>query len=76
MFKKLVFICLVVLCTSSNAKEVNDDKFQMVANKVDSQNNLITAYGDVVIFSSNYYASAQKVIYNKKMKHLSFLMMF
>ncbi len=72
MFKKLVFICLVALCTSSNAKEVNDDKFQMVANKVDSQNNLITAYGDVVIFSSNYYASAQKVIYNKKNETFEF----
>lgn len=66
MFKKLVFICLVALCTSVGAKEVKDNKFQIVANKVDSENNVITAYGDVVIFSSSYYASAQKVIYNKK----------
>ncbi|RXJ86434.1 LPS-assembly protein LptD [Arcobacter sp. CECT 8985] len=72
MFKKLVFICLVAICTSSNAKEFNSEKFQIVANKLDTKGDIITAIGDVVIFSPSYYGSAQKVIYNKKTETFEF----
>ncbi|MFV0561595.1 LPS-assembly protein LptD [Malaciobacter mytili] len=66
MFKKLVFICLVALCSKVSAKDLNSEKFQIVANNVDSENDSIIATGDVVIFSSSYYASAKKVVYNQK----------
>jgi LPS-assembly protein len=65
MFKKLVFICLVALC-SVNAQELTTEKFQVVANKVDTKGEDLIANGNVVIFSPSYYISAQKVIYNKK----------
>ncbi|RXK00879.1 organic solvent tolerance protein [Arcobacter sp. CECT 8986] len=72
MFKKLVFICLVALCTSSNAKEFSSEKFQIVANKLDTKGDIVTAVGDVVIFSPSYYGSAQKVIYDKKKETFEF----
>ncbi|AXX92458.1 organic solvent tolerance protein [Malaciobacter molluscorum LMG 25693] len=72
MFKKLVFICLVALCTSSNAKELSSEKFQIIANKLDTKGDIVTAIGDVVIFSPSYYGSAQKVVYNKKKETFEF----
>ncbi len=66
MFKRLVFICLVAICSKISAKEIANEKFQIIANNVNSENDNIIATGNVVIFSSSYYASAKKVIYNQK----------
>lgn len=61
-------IISTLLLTSSliYAKEIKNEKFQLVAKNVDAVENIITASGDVVIYSPTYYLSANKVIYNKE----------
>ncbi len=61
MFKK--FLITAILIVSLHAQV---DKFQVIADSVSSKDDIITALGNVVVFSSNYYITAQKVIYNKK----------
>ena len=41
------------------------EKFQIIANNVDTKNNIAIATGNVVIFSPSYYITAQKIIYDK-----------
>ncbi len=50
--------------TKSNSS-LNNEKYQIFANKLETKNNIVTATGDVVIFSKSYYMTAQKAIYNK-----------
>jgi len=47
------------------SKPASEEKYQIVANNITSKENVVTASGDVVIFSKTYYITAQKVIYNK-----------
>lgn len=65
MLKKIV-APLVLFSTLSYAQEFNSEKFQLLAENIDSDNNIITAVGNVVIFSPSYYLSAGKIIYNKE----------
>jgi len=53
--------------TSNNLihKESSEEKYQIVANNINAKENIITAHGDVIIFSESYYITAQKVIYDK-----------
>lgn len=57
---------LVVLSTFSFSKELNTEKFQLLAKDIDTKNNIVVATGDVVIFSNSYYISAEKIIYDKE----------
>ena len=61
-------IISTLLLTSSliYAKEIKNEKFQLVAKNVDAIENIVTASGDVVIYSPTYYLSANKIIYNKE----------
>jgi len=52
--------------TSKSEKSLKQEKYQIFANKLDTKDNIVTATGDVVIFSKSYYMTAQKVIYNRK----------
>lgn len=65
MHRKIIFSLLI---TSSliYAQELKNEKFQLVAKTVDAIENIVTASGDVVIYSPTYYLSANKVIYNKE----------
>ena len=45
--------------------EINNEKYQLIAEKVDTKDNIITATGNVVIYSPTYYLSADKVIFHK-----------
>ena len=65
MHRKIISSLLI---TSSliYAQELKNEKFQLVAKTVDAIENIITASGDVVIYSPTYYLSANKVIYNKE----------
>lgn len=47
-------------------KESKDEKYQIVANNINAKDDIITAHGDVIIFSQSYYITAQKVIYDKE----------
>ncbi len=53
----------------SNSKENNNsqsEKYKIYADNLNSKENLITAVGNVVIFSKSYYMTANKIIYDKK----------
>ncbi len=63
MFKK--FFVTAFLIVSLHAQS---EKFQVIANKVDTKNDILIATGNVVIFSPTYYITAQKIIYNKNKK--------
>ncbi|MBY0541320.1 MAG: LPS-assembly protein LptD, partial [Campylobacterales bacterium] len=65
MHRKIISSLLI---TSSliYAQELKNEKFQLVAKTVNAIENIITASGDVVIYSPTYYLSANKVIYNKE----------
>ena len=67
MRKKIVASLFIASClVSVNAQELNNEKFQLVAKNVDAIENIVTASGDVVIYSPTYYLSANKIIYNKE----------
>ncbi len=55
------FICFSFLY----AAEFTDENIQIVSKNVNTKENIITATGDVVMFSSNYYITSQKLIYDK-----------
>lgn len=56
------FLATIILVVSLEAQI---EKFQFVANKVDTKNNIMIATGNVVVFSPTYYITAQKIIYDK-----------
>ena len=55
MRKKIVASLFIASClVSVNAQELNNEKFQLVAKNVDAIENIVTASGDVVIYSPTY----------------------
>ena len=42
-----------------------NEKYQIYADDIKSKNNVVTATGNVVIFSKSYYMTAEKVVYDK-----------
>lgn len=56
------FLATIILVISLEAQV---EKFQVIANTVDTKNNIMIAEGNVVIFSPSYYITAQKIIYDK-----------
>lgn len=60
MLRKLLATIILVV-----SLEAQIEKFQVIANSVDSKNNIMIATGNVVIFSPTYYITAQKIIYDK-----------
>ena len=62
MHKKII-ISLLVASILLDAKELNNEKFQLVAENLDKVENITTANGNVVVFSPTYYLSADKVKY-------------
>lgn len=60
-----IVLVLTLIATLSFSKVADNDKFQILSNKLNSKDNIVIATGNVVIFSPKYYISAQKVIYDK-----------
>jgi len=56
---------LLLLSSLVSAAELKNEKFQLLSKNIDTHNDIITATGDVVVFSPTYYLSASKIIYNK-----------
>lgn len=65
MHKRIV-ASLIITSSLIYSQELTNEKFQLVAKKVDAINNIVTANGDVVVYSPTYYLSANKIIYNKE----------
>lgn len=63
---KIFLPSLILTASLSFTQEIKNEKFQLIAKDVTTQSDIITAKGDVVIFSPTYYFSADKAIYDKK----------
>lgn len=57
---------LVLVSSLTYAAELNNEKFQLISENINTEGNIITASGNVVVFSPTYYLSASKIIYNKE----------
>ena len=60
MLKKVLATAILVV-----SLHAQNEKFQVIANNLNTKNNILVAKGDVVIFSPTYYITAQKVIHDK-----------
>jgi len=57
----------LLLTISLFAKEsLKDEKIEILAEKLDIEDNIVNATGDVVVYSVNYYITADKLRYDKK----------
>ena len=58
------------LLANTNTKQEANQQFQILANNIDTKTNIITASGEVVAYSSDYYLVADKIIYNKEKEEI------
>jgi LPS-assembly protein len=63
---KNYIILLLILISFGNSKELNSEKFQLIAKEIITENNIVIAQGTVVVFSPTYYLSADKIKYDKE----------
>jgi len=67
MFKKSITLLLLFFAISISAKNFTDgDKLEILAKTVYAKDEVITAQGDVLVYSPQYYITANKALYNKK----------
>ena len=60
-----IITSLIITSALLQAQEINNEKFQLIAKDIDSKDKVITAVGDVVIYSPTYYLSADKIIFDQ-----------
>ena len=60
-----IFISIFVVFTSLQGGQKQQDIVQIVANSIDQNGSIITANGDVLIFSPKHYLTANKAIFNR-----------
>lgn len=65
MLKKYI-TPLVLLSSFAYSAQLKNEKFEVIAKNINSKENIMTAKGNVVIFSPTYYLSADKIVYNKE----------
>jgi len=65
MLKFFFSIIIFVLIFSLNLEAKEDKTIQIIAKQVVTKGNIVTAIGDILIFSPSYYITAQKAIYDK-----------
>jgi len=66
MPKKLALL-LLFISTLLSAKTFTDEEFlQIVAETLDTNNNIVNAQGNVVVYSPTFYITAKKLLYDKK----------
>jgi len=64
--KSFIFIFILLIQSSCMIVFAKDDEtMQIIANKVDQNGTIITANGDILVFSPNYFITAQKAIYDQ-----------
>lgn len=65
MYNKII-ASLVITSSLICAQEIKNEKFQLIAENINSKDNIVIATGNVVIFSPTYYLSADKIIFDKE----------
>lgn len=63
-------VLATTILSASNTKQEINQQFQILANNIDTKTNIITATGEVVAYSSDYYLVADKIIYNKEQNEI------
>ncbi len=63
---KKILLSLVVSLSLCFSQELKNEKFELLAENIDTKDNTLTASGNVVVFSQTYYLSANKIIYDKE----------
>ncbi|WP_198305794.1 LPS-assembly protein LptD [Arcobacter vandammei] len=56
---------LIITSSLLYSVEIKNEKYQLLAQNVDTKDNIITATGNVVIYSPTYYLSADKVVFHQ-----------
>ena len=60
-----ILFSLITCSVLLSAAEINNEKYQLIAQDVTTVDNVVTATGNVVIYSPTYYLSADKVIFHQ-----------
>ncbi|GGD33650.1 LPS-assembly protein LptD [Malaciobacter pacificus] len=63
---KKILLSLALASTLAFCKELKNEQFELIAENINTQNNTLTAKGNVIVYSSTYYLSADKIIYDKQ----------
>ncbi len=72
MRKILIFLLCVLYSLYAQVQEKKEqEQFQVVAKNIEYENDIVTATGDVIMFSPTYYITAQKAVYNKAKNQVS-----
>ena len=56
---------LIITSALLQSAEINNEKYQLIAENVDTKDNVMIATGNVVIYSPTYYLSADKVVFHQ-----------
>lgn len=62
---KYLILTLLVFCSSSLYGEQNKKVVQIIADSIEQNGNIITANNNVLLFSPNYYITADKVVFDR-----------
>lgn len=62
---RLFSLLIVVAVLSFGKKNLKDENIQILAEKLEIKNDIVHATGDVVVYSPNYYITANRLIYDK-----------
>ncbi len=65
MLKLFLFLVLLLQQLLSGKNFLEDEYLQIIGNNLEIKDNIIEANGDVVVYSQNYYITANRLIYNK-----------
>lgn len=61
LFLITIFLSNFILAQNS----IKDEKIQILAKKLEIKNDIVNASGEVVVYSENYYITANRLIYDK-----------
>ena len=65
MFKLLIFVLLSSLVSVYATGLVKNEKVEVYSTSMDTKDNIIKAYGEVIVVYKDYHLSADKAVYNK-----------
>ena len=61
-----IFLLITIITISLFAKDsLKDENIQILAEKLEVKNDIVNASGEVIVYSPNYYITANRLIYDK-----------
>jgi len=65
MLRVLFFTIFIIVSAWAEQHTIKDENVQILAEKIDVKDNIVNASGKVVVYSLNYYITADRLIYDK-----------